>query len=39
MSQPGAGASTPPPQGAPPAPNSAGTSGETGTPLPPPAGL
>jgi hypothetical protein len=38
MSQPGAGASMPPPQGAPPAPNSAGTSG-TGTPPPPPTGL
>lgn len=38
MSQPGAGTSTPPPQGAPPAPNSADTSG-TGTPPPPPTGL
>ncbi|MFF4361515.1 ATP-binding protein [Streptomyces sp. NPDC001604] len=38
MSQPGAGTSMPPPQGAPPAPNSAGTSG-TGTPPPPPTGL
>ncbi|MGQ4383587.1 SCO6881 family protein [Streptomyces sp. SAS_270] len=39
MSQPGAGASTPSPQGAPPAPNSADTSGGTGTPPPPPTGL
>lgn len=38
LSQPGAGASTPPPQGAPPAPNSADTSG-TGAPPPPPTGL
>ncbi|MFE7889275.1 ATP-binding protein [Streptomyces sp. NPDC057412] len=39
MSQPGAGVSSPPPQGAPPAPNSAGASSGTGTPLPPPTGL
>ncbi|MFG2349607.1 SCO6881 family protein [Streptomyces phaeochromogenes] len=39
MSQPGAGTSTPPPQGAPPAPNSAGTSSGTGAPPPPPTGL
>ncbi|WP_405591693.1 ATP-binding protein [Streptomyces sp. NBC_01092] len=39
MSQPGVGASTPPPQGAPPAPNSAGTFSGTGTPPPPPTGL
>ncbi|AJE81689.1 ATP-binding integral membrane protein [Streptomyces albus] len=38
LSQPGAGASTPPPQGAPPAPNSTDTSG-TGAPPPPPTGL
>jgi hypothetical protein len=39
MSQPGTGASTPPPQGAPPAPNSAGPSSGTGAPPPPPTGL
>ncbi|MFF3460323.1 ATP-binding protein [Streptomyces sp. NPDC002730] len=39
MSQPGTDASTPPPQGAPPAPNSAGTASGTGTPPPPPTGI
>ncbi|MCX5238897.1 type IV secretion system protein [Streptomyces prunicolor] len=39
MSQPGATASTPPPQGTPPTPDSAGTSNGTGTPPPPPTGL
>ncbi|MGW2917755.1 SCO6881 family protein [Streptomyces angustmyceticus] len=39
MSQPGSGASAPPPQGAPPAPTSAGTSPGTGAPPPPPTGL
>ncbi|MGW3009618.1 SCO6881 family protein [Streptomyces sp. NPDC001219] len=39
MSQPGSGASSPPPQGAPPAPTSAGTSTGTGAPPPPPTGL
>ncbi|MEU6192344.1 ATP-binding protein [Streptomyces sp. NPDC047061] len=37
MSQPGAGTSAPPPQGAPPPPNPTGTAGATGTP--PPTGL
>lgn len=39
MSQPDAGSSAPPPQGAPSAPNSAGTPSGTSTPLPPPTGL
>ncbi|MEU5898689.1 SCO6881 family protein [Streptomyces venezuelae] len=39
MSQPGTGGSTPPPQGAPQAPDSADASGGTGTPPPPPTGL
>ncbi|AJC55051.1 ATP-binding protein [Streptomyces sp. 769] len=39
MSQSPMGASGPPPQGAPPTPNSAGTAGGTGAPPPPPTGL
>lgn len=39
MSQPGAGTSTPPPQGASPTPNPADGSSGTGAPLPPPTGL